>query len=247
MGRDPRELSSSWRRFQRHEFHTPTGDLATHIAHYWTVAWEYEQPYRQLIVPMPTVHLTFRDGTATLSGPTSGHRFQVLEGTGSVFGVAFRPGRFRPFLGAPVSTIRNRVVDAHTVFDWAATEVVDTATVERLLAPLLPAPDPHAELAERMVAAIAEDIEVTRVDTVARRFGLGMRQVQRLFADYVGIGPKWVIRRYRLHEVTQQLDAGADIDWAALADALGYADQSHFGREFRKLFGETPTSYAQRY
>jgi AraC-like DNA-binding protein len=71
--------------------------------------------------------------------------------------------------------------------------------------------------------------------------------LQRLFADYVGIGPKWVIRRFRLHEVTERLAAGADIDWAALAAELGYADQAHFVRDFRAMFGEPPTWYAERY
>nr|BFE68666.1 hypothetical protein GCM10020092_019670 [Actinoplanes digitatis] len=71
--------------------------------------------------------------------------------------------------------------------------------------------------------------------------------MQRLFADYVGLGPKWVIRRYRLHEVGERLAAGADIDWARLVGELGYADQAHFTRDFTAMFGEPPTVYAQRY
>ena len=74
-----------------------------------------------------------------------------------------------------------------------------------------------------------------------------MRGLQRLFAEYVGIGPKWVIRRYRLHEVTARMAAGRAIDWAALAADLGYADQGHFIRDFKTMFGEPPTWYAQRY
>jgi AraC-like DNA-binding protein len=74
-----------------------------------------------------------------------------------------------------------------------------------------------------------------------------VRGVQRLFAEYVGIGPKWVIRRYRLHEVTERMAAGGEIDWAALAADLGYADQGHFIRDFKNMFGEPPTWYARRY
>jgi AraC-like DNA-binding protein len=68
-----------------------------------------------------------------------------------------------------------------------------------------------------------------------------------LFAEYVGIGPKWVIRRYRLHEVTERLAAGGRVDWAALAADLGYADQAHLVRDFKQMFGEPPTRYAARY
>ncbi|MGY0497852.1 helix-turn-helix domain-containing protein [Nocardia sp. FBN12] len=55
------------------------------------------------------------------------------------------------------------------------------------------------------------------------------------------------MRRYRLHEVTERLADGVEIDWAALAAALGYADQAHLSRDFRTIFGEPPTRYAQRY
>ncbi|MFD4433569.1 DUF6597 domain-containing transcriptional factor, partial [Nocardia sp. NPDC058497] len=62
MERDPRELGGAWRASQRHAFAAPSGELARYVARYWTVSWEYEQPYRQLVVPLPNVHLSFRGG-----------------------------------------------------------------------------------------------------------------------------------------------------------------------------------------
>ena len=82
---------------------------------------------------------------------------------------------------------------------------------------------------------------------LAGELGLSKRGLQRLFAEYVGIGPKWVIRRYRLHEVTARMAAGGAIDWAVLAADLGYADQGHFIRDFKSMFGGPPTWYALRY
>lgn len=247
MERDPRELGGAWRASQRHGFAAPSGELARYVARYWTVTWDYEQPYRQLVVPLPNVHLSFRDGRAELHGPSSSHVYRELSGVGTVFGVAFRPGMFRPFLGGPVSALRDRIVDAATVFTDALPSPVDVESVERFLVRHLPSPDTQADLAARVVATIAEDTEVTRVDAIAERFELSMRRLQRLFADYVGIGPKWVVRRYRLHEVTERLAEGVEIDWAALAAELGYADQAHLSRDFRTIFGEPPTRYAQRY
>lgn len=40
---------------------------------------------------------------------------------------------------------------------------------------------------------------------------------------------------------------GGCIDWAGLAAELGYADQTHFTRDFTAIVGETPTAYAERY
>lgn len=68
-----------------------------------------------------------------------------------------------------------------------------------------------------------------------------------LFHDHVGVGPKWVIRRYRLHEVTELMAAGGSVRWAEVAAELGYADQAHLSRDFTRMFGEPPTSYARRY
>lgn len=232
---------------QRHRFIAPSADLARYVDRYWAVAWDYERPFRQLVVPLPNVHLTFRDGRAELHGPSSSHVYRELTGSGSVFGVAFRPGAFRPFLNGPVSDLRDRTIDAATVFGPESPDPVDVGSVEGHLRAHLPVADPEAERAGRMVAMIADDTGLTTVDELAGRCGLSVRRVQRLFAEHVGIGPKWVIRRYRLHEITERLADGVDIDWAVLAADLGYADQPHLSRDFRKIFGEPPTSYAQRY
>jgi AraC-like DNA-binding protein len=245
--RDARELGSAWTRSQRHAFPEPSPELAPYVARYWVVHWDYAEPYRQKIVPYPNVQLTFHGGEAHVNGVVSGHQTKVLDGVGSVFGVAFRPGVFRPFLGRSVSTISDRVLDATDVFGPDLPTTVDVPTVERLLLDRLPAPDPKAFAAADAVDLVATDPDVTRVETLADAVGASVRGLQRLFAEHVGIGPKWVIRRYRLHEVTQRMAAGGEIDWAALAADLGYADQGHFIRDFRAMFGETPTHYAARY
>jgi transcriptional regulator GlxA family with amidase domain len=97
------------------------------------------------------------------------------------------------------------------------------------------------------MALIAADPTITRVHGLAAELGMSVRQLQRLFTEHVGVGPKWVIRRYRLYEVHRRLAAGARVDWATLAAELGYADQAHFTRDFTAMIGEPPTLYAQRY
>lgn len=245
MTRDERELD--WRRFQQHEFPLPSPDLAPYVARYWIVKWEYTQSYRQLIVPYPNVHLSFGyGGGASVSGVSSGHVFKDLDGSGRVFGVAFRPGCFRPFLRTSVQSITDRSVPAAEVFRDLPDEA-EVHTVERMLRANLPERDPQADRAAGYVDRIIADPEIKRVDVLASRLGTSVRQLQRLFAEYVGVGPKWVIRRYRLHDVTERMAAGEPVRWGALAADLGYADQAHFVRDFTAMFGETPTRYAARY
>lgn len=181
-----------------------------------------------------------------MHGVSTGHQIKVLRGVNRVFGVAFRPACFRPFLRAPVSTITNRSIDASGVFHDDLPDP-DVATVERFLRARLPERDAKAEWAASIVAKIAANLEISRVDALAHDLGTSVRGLQRLFAEHVGIGPKWVIRRYRLHEVTERLARGVSIDWAALAAELEYADQAHFVRDFKEMFGESPTWYAERY
>jgi AraC-like DNA-binding protein len=46
-----------------------------------------------------------------------------------------------------------------------------------------------------------------------------------------------------MHELVERLHAGARLDWAGLALELGYFDQSHLIRDFRRLTGYTPEKY----
>ena len=93
-----------------------------------------------------------------------------------------------------------------------------------------------------MVADIAADSTLTRVDELTRRWGMNVRRLQRLFADYVGASPKWVIRRYRMQEAAARA-AAAPVDWARLAFDLGYSDQAHLTRDFTEHFGMPPGRY----
>ena len=67
-----------------------------------------------------------------------------------------------------------------------------------------------------------------------------------MFAEYVGVSPKWVMRRARLHEAALRADSGVEVDWAALAADLGYADQAHLSRDFTATLGVPPSRYAGR-
>ena len=97
-------------------------------------------------------------------------------------------------------------------------------------------------MSEWMVTALS-DRDITKVDDLVRHFGTTARQLQRLFQRTVGVGPKWVIQRYRLHDAVERIGEGV-ADWAGIALELGYFDQAHFIRDFRAVFGTPPAAFA---
>ena len=242
--------------FTHGRFEAPD-DLADRIEHFWTVRWNLEgqPPQVQETLPHPNVHLVAEPGVIAAWGVHSGRWKRVLEGRSQAFGIKFRAGAFRALLGRAVSTIADTSIAADTLFgaDAAALAMVLGHEDDRIAADMasaflrarLPAIDDAALLAGRIVDSVADDIELHSADELARRFDMTLRALQRLFNEFVGIGPKWVIKRYRMHEAVARVQAGQPVSWAALAQDLGYFDQAHFIADFRKLVGRTPGDYAR--
>jgi AraC-like DNA-binding protein len=236
----------------------PSPDLAPFVEHYWIVRWDLagRPPYLQETLPHPSIHLVFEPNAgSSIVGVMTARFSRPLEGTGQVVGVKFRPGGFFPFARRPISdlTDERHPISDYFRFDVGALErellsLADSARqverVEALLRADLPARDPQAEQAGRVVDLARDDRSITRVEELAARAGMTARTLQRQFRRYVGVGPKWVIRRYRLHEAADRLAAGDAVDQAALAYELGYLDQAHFIRDFTGLIGRSPASYA---
>ena len=244
-------------------------DLAAWVEHYWTVAWELDDPgFVAEVVSHPSVHVTVesgdrpRFGHALPAGLVHGvitRRFsQQITGTGRVFGVKFRPGGFGAFTGADVGGWTDRVVPLAEALgaglaDTFVREVLPlepdpdrAAAVDELLLSRVPARDERYDEVLAIVRAIQDDPTVTTVELAARRQAMSERTLQRLFRRYVGVGPKWVLQRARLHDAVHRIDSGLVTDLASLALELGWFDQAHFTRDFTALVGQSPAAYAAR-
>jgi AraC-like DNA-binding protein len=239
-------------RFRRRE---PAPPLRPYLEHYWLIDWDLDEPYASHVVPHPSVNIVFQryegqDPFAELAGIGLGLFTQKLEGRGRVCGIQFRPGGFRPFFpGHPVTRwtgrrIRLAGTDPTPVLS-PDDEDARVAALDTCLLGLGPHPDPQADRAMTLVDRIRTDRTIRRVADFARAEGVSVRVLQRLFAAYVGVGPKWVILRYRIHEALERAETSADVDWAALAADLGYADQAHLVRDFTTTVGVPPTTYAR--
>jgi len=235
----------------------PAPDLAGQVERHWLVSWELPagREASVTLLPHPCINLVLDGGLLAVSGVGHERFTYVYRGEGRVFGVKFRPGAFLPFLGRPVGDITGAVLPAEQLWGPSAsvlaTDMSATPHVERLIELVeaflrgrWPAEDPQVELVGRIVSALLHDREIARVEDVSERFGIPPRTLQRLFARYVGVSPKWVLRRYRLHEAAAVLAQDQHRPWAEVAAELGYFDQSHFIRDFTAAIGMTPVAYA---
>ncbi len=111
-----------------------------------------------------------------------------------------------------------------------------------LLRPSLPV-DEEGELVDRVVALVQDRPDLVRVSQLCAETGLGERTLQRLLQRRLGLTPKWLVQRRRLHEAAERLRAG-DGSLAGTAALLGYADQAHFSRDWTAVVGHPPGRFA---
>jgi AraC family transcriptional regulator len=76
-------------------------------------------------------------------------------------------------------------------------------------------------------------------EIVAAELGVAPVRLARAFRRAYGESPGEYDRRQRIHKACERLAAG-DTALATIAAELGFADQSHFTRVFRRQVGITP-------
>lgn len=236
----------------------PSAKLAPYIHHYWSICWSLRSPFEAKALPHPAAQIlriaSSLERSAVVLGVPSGPVARTLTDDGETFGISFRPVMFHALLGAPMTTITDRTVPLESVLgpsargwasaiDGAREPEEKVALTEAWLVPLLATPSPHLERIRDLVERMAVDHAILRVDDVARIGDLDRRALQRCFRTYVGVSPKSVIQRYRLHEAAVQLRAAQPPALADLAGSLGYADQAHFARDFKRTVGQTPRAF----
>lgn len=244
--------------------HPVAPDLVHAVERHWTVAWDLRgrRPFAQEILNHPNVNLSFEPHGAFVWGVGTTRTSHPLEGRGWVLGTRFRPGGFRALIDVPVARLTDRVVPLAELFGAADADALDGAVracgdgedadadaarielVEAFLRERLDRPDPRVAEVAGIVRLLLDEPSITRVDHLARRCHVSARTLQRLFHDYVGVSPKWVVQRQRLHTAAERIAEQPECDLGRLAVDLGYFDQAHFINEFKAVVGRPPAEYA---
>ncbi len=239
--------------------------LSPWVENYWMLRWDLPAgtSYLSSTLPHPACTLSVERGHrragvgrehVVVTGVLT-RRFDVdVAGVGWVFGVKFRPGGLASLTGTSARTLRDLTVPAlgvvgastHATLDALGPPLdMDTCRrrVDAVLAQDGTTPEADYQFVLQIIGEMLDDPSLVRVAQLEDRFATTARRLQRLFAHYVGVSPKWVLARYRMHDVVTELDHGYDGSLADLAARHGWFDQAHFAREFSRLVGCPPSAY----
>ena len=81
---------------------------------------------------------------------------------------------------------------------------------------------------------------------LARAAGTSVRGLERAFDRDYGLSPRQYLRRLRMQTACQQL-VSTRSTLAQVADRCGFADQSHFNRDYKRMTGMTPRAYRLKF
>ncbi len=236
----------------QHQRILPGLHLQPWIAHHWFVSWDLrdQKPHTQQTLPHPCTHLVHEGSSLRVYGVSTRPFTRTLKGKGQIHGVKFRPAAFTAWTRRSLADLRDQALCAHAFFDGlpeGLEPLPQTQSIERLESFLC-----AGRLCDNMdfvqvrdlVEAAERQPAWCSVEDLVAATGLSKRTLQRRFRAMIGVSPKWVLRRYRLHELLERLQQEDVLDWADTAYALGYCDQAHLIRDFKQTLGLTPARYA---
>lgn len=246
--------SESARQYNLRRYYPPA-QLNSLVEQFWLVDWQLSngQRHTQQNLPDPNFHLVFDNGAAKLIGPVSKMYAYAMQATGRIIGVKFNIGALAKWLNAPVNAYVDKEIAATAVFGPQVTELVAllakarddeaiVALLHRFLLPFDAAPGRQLQQTQQVFALIKHNSDATTVAMLSQLSGVSLRTLQRNFQQYVGLSPKWLIRKYRLHDALAALeDQRTTI--ADVVELLDYTDQSHLIRDFKAMLGVTPNVY----
>lgn len=234
----------------------PSPPLGRLIDQHWIVRWDLSggPGFRQEVLPHPSLNLVIEPDGARVWGVPTRRDVRTLAGHGWAAGIKFRPGAFTAITGTPAASVTDGSMAVPECLGGAVGESVivavdsdgldaSVAALEERLAAYAELDDPALDLVAAVIEGMRDLPPDTKVEAIARAHHIAPRTLQRLFHRYVGVGPKWVLKRLRIHQAVEQLNSSPTTPWTRLALDLGYYDHAHFIRDFKLVVGRSPAEY----
>ncbi|NIF22172.1 helix-turn-helix domain-containing protein [Candidatus Pantoea multigeneris] len=227
------------------------------ISHYYQFS-AADMLHNTLAIPDGCVDILFDcdsvNPSARVCGTPLEARHFTLEHAHVYFGVRFAPGVVPRFTGLTAE----EMIDGEFMLsellpegEAALEAIVKTpdlvekiATFQRLVLPCVQVS--CAALTQSVIQVIRNTNGHLDLAALESRTGYTRRTLQRQFRQDTGMTPKAFSRITRCQSALAVLNQMPHLAFSDLALELGFYDQPHFHREFRKLVNTTPTEYQQR-
>jgi AraC-like DNA-binding protein len=212
------------------------------------------------ILPDGSVDLIVSLGTSpadvVLEGVTSKPKAPVYPDDGERLGVSFVPGAAGAVLGISAQEYSERTVPLQDVLGNAVRDIGPTlrelptvgarlAWLEQWIRARLDgggALRRHGPPVRALVGAIERARGTLPLHSL--NTGYSERQLERIFLEHLGLGPKLYARIVRFRNILGAANRSRRPSWAALATQHGFSDQAHVIREFMRFAEVTPGSVA---
>jgi AraC-like DNA-binding protein len=201
------------------------------------------------------VHVGRAATSATVIGTRSHSLTKHATGGRSVVIIQFALAGAYALLGGPIAPLTDRVLSLRELWPREFVAALDDAqapdeVLRALFGALAARRGQRAdhEIAEAhrvraLVSRLRTASPLPNVRTIAAEVGASERQLRRTVSAVLGFSPKRLLRILRFQRAVELCRSGGRTDWATIAQAAGYFDQSHLTADFRTLAGTTPSRY----
>ncbi|WP_064617311.1 AraC family transcriptional regulator [Pseudomonas sp. GR 6-02] len=226
------------------------------ISHFY--AFDVAQSANLLAVPDGCVDIVFDcDATrpsARICGTPLAAQAVELHQNHHYFGVRFSPGVIPGFINVLAEELTERELDLLEVSGFAQ-RIFENIVQAPLLGDQMRLFNDYLapRLMGRTSALTAMVIQQAlrhrgdiRIQQLEELSGYTSRTLHRQFSQDTGISPKTFCRIIRCQAALDTLNTQHDVSFSELALDLGFSDQSHFLRDFKKLVSTTPCDYQRK-
>lgn len=235
----------------------PDRRLQPYIYCYWQLktATALKDPFTYRVVADGCIDIFFeldRPDESFVMGFCKQYTEFELEQTFNYIGVRFLPTMFPQLFKIDASLLSNRSENLDAVIPVTARFIGERFTSDMSTIAIRQLLDEHFlnhlartifDTDPRLYGAVATIMRKSGVLNVARDIdsGISARQLRRLFMYYIGDTAKTFSKVVRFQHILRAKPSSQSLRENKLFYDIGYYDQSHFIKEFKNLYGVTPS------
>lgn len=167
--------------------------------------------------------------------------------------IQFKPAGAFPFFHLPVNQLNDKVILGEKIFGNKMLQLRQQILEQKTSAKKFKAAEnwllkrmdydstPNKELLK--IVGLLKDKPFSDHTEIVQLYSKTQKHLIGQFKKYLGLTPKVLHRIFRFNEILQRIHLKEQLDWSQIAYQFGYADQSHFIKEFKEFSGFSPQQF----